>query len=210
MDKDTLVKLHEDVPAWHYDRGIKQNILQHFWHSQRFSNVLKVVKPATGSILDVGCHGGLFTQKIVNKSQARDVYGVDISPTAISLATQRIPFGKFAIADAHKLPFKDNFFSTVYCLEMLEHVDDPVKVLSEIKRVLKNGGVAVLLIPTDNKLFQLIWFLWNLVYPVWKHVHVQSFQRKDLEKTLERLKFTNIESKTFLLGMLKLTTCEKH
>ncbi len=48
------------------------------------------------------------------------------------------------VADAHKLPFGDASFETVVCSEMLEHADNPQKVIDEIKRVLKPGGRVVL------------------------------------------------------------------
>lgn len=48
------------------------------------------------------------------------------------------------VADAHNLPFKDGSFEVVVCSEMLEHADDPQKVIDEIGRVLKPGGLAVL------------------------------------------------------------------
>lgn len=48
------------------------------------------------------------------------------------------------VGDAHNLPFKDESFEVVVCSEMLEHADDPPKVISEIERVLKPGGLVVL------------------------------------------------------------------
>ena len=48
------------------------------------------------------------------------------------------------VGDAHNLPFKDESFEVVVCSEMLEHADNPQKVISEIKRVLKPRGRVVL------------------------------------------------------------------
>ena len=48
------------------------------------------------------------------------------------------------IGDAHKLPFKDGTFEVVVCSEMLEHAENPQKVVSEIERVLNPGGCVVL------------------------------------------------------------------
>lgn len=48
------------------------------------------------------------------------------------------------VGDAHILPFKDGSFEMVVCSEMLEHADDPRKVIAEIRRVLKPGGRVVL------------------------------------------------------------------
>lgn len=204
-----LLEIHEDVPAYHYDEGIKNNLFQRIWHARRFSQILEVVKPVSGAILDVGCHSGTFTQKLLAKVGTKKVYGVDISPGAIAAIKKRIPFGEFKVADGINLPYEDNFFEAVFCLEMLEHVDNPIKVLSEIHRVLKKGGYAIILVPTDNRMFKFIWFLWTLYYPVWRHAHVQSFKNNELEKILEKLNFKKINSQTFNLGMLKRVVCYK-
>lgn len=203
------MEIHEDVPADHYDQGIKNNLLQRIWHARRFSQILKIVKPVNGAVLDVGCHSGTFTQKLLSRVGTTKIYGVDISASAILLAKKRIPFGEFKIADGASLPYEDNFFEAVFCLEMLEHVDDPIKVLSEIYRVLKKGGYAIILVPTDNSMFKFIWFFWTLYFPVWRHAHVQSFKNNELEKILREINFKKIDSKTFNLGMLKRVVCYK-
>jgi SAM-dependent methyltransferase len=52
--------------------------------------------------------------------------------------------------DIHEMPFADNRFDVVLCNHVLEHVRDDMKALSEIKRVLKPGGWAILLVPFFN------------------------------------------------------------
>ena len=208
-DHKTLLEIHEDVPADHYDQGIKRNLFQKYWHSRRFNEVKKIIKPVSGSVLDVGCHSGTFTNVILSKMGSNNIYGVDISPEAIRLAKKRIPFGHFEVADAAKLPFKNDFFDAVFCLEVLEHVDDPVAALKEIYRVMKQGSYGVILVPSDNKLFKLVWFLWTMYYPVWRHAHVQSYSNGTLEKIIQGLNLKIKKVKDFNLGMLKLIIFEK-
>lgn len=205
----TLLEIHEDVPANHYDLGIKNNLFQRYWHLKRFKEVLAKVKIVDGPILDIGCHGGTFTEKIISKTGNKKIYGVDISPSAIKLVQTRIPNGHFMVADAHKLPFKNSFFEEVVCLEVLEHVDNPSQVVAEIWRVLKKRGWVIILIPTDNFLFKFIWFLWTLYYPIWRHAHVQSFTNNSLEKLIKSVGLEIKDSKTFNLRMLKILVCQK-
>lgn len=49
--------------------------------------------------------------------------------------------------DIHQMPFEDNRFDAVLCNHVLEHVADDIKAMSEIRRVLKPGGWAILQIP---------------------------------------------------------------
>lgn len=205
----TLLEIHEDVSADHYDQGIKKNLFQKYWHSRRFVEILKVIKPVNGSILDVGCHSGTFTQKILQRTGSQNIYGIDVSRSAITLAKKRIPQGNFQVADAAQLPFKNTSFEAIFCLEMMEHVVDPVRVLREIKRVGKVGSRVYILVPSENKLFKLIWFLWTMYYHHWNHAHIQHFSNGMLEKLVKNIGFKIIKIKTFHLGMLKLIVAEK-
>jgi SAM-dependent methyltransferase len=49
--------------------------------------------------------------------------------------------------DIHHIPFSDNMFDVILCNHVLEHVDDDIKAMREIRRVLKPGGFAILQVP---------------------------------------------------------------
>ncbi|HEY9116965.1 MAG TPA: methyltransferase domain-containing protein [Roseivirga sp.] len=51
--------------------------------------------------------------------------------------------------DVHDIPFEDNTFDVVFCNHVMEHVDDDIKAMSEIHRVLKPGGWAIIQSPQD-------------------------------------------------------------
>ncbi len=78
--------------------------------------------------LDIGSGGSSYHRFFPNR------LSVDIDPA-------RKPD---MVADAHDLPFKDGEFDLVLCTEVLEHVKDPKKVISEIGRVLTPGGQVIL------------------------------------------------------------------
>jgi len=52
--------------------------------------------------------------------------------------------------DIHEIPFQENSFDVVLCNHVLEHVRDDIKAMSEIHRVLKPGGFAILQVPFFN------------------------------------------------------------
>jgi len=197
-------KIHEGVAPDHYDKAISTNLLQKIWHKTRFMALSGFLEPVDGKILDIGCHSGLCTEEIIAKTSPLEVHGIDLSVKAIEKARRRIKNGKFLVGDAENLPYQRDFFDGVFCIEMLEHVDRPDKVLAQIQKILKKGKYAVIMVPTDNLLFQTIWFIWNLRHPVWKHVHVQSFKGDTLEKLSEELGFKVDKVKKFNLGMLKI------
>lgn len=203
-----LLEHHEDVPPDHYDKGIKKLFFLKYYHEKRFKEVTKRIERAE-KVLDIGCHGGLFTSYLVKTTKAKKVYGIDVSRQAVLMAKKRIKNGIFKVANAHDLPFKDNFFDGVFCLEVLEHVENPKKVLKEVKRVLKKDGYGIVLVPTDNLLFRIIWWGWNKLNPVWKHTHIQSFRGESLDELIREVKFTILEVGYFHLGMLKIVKFKK-
>ncbi|HAA14224.1 MAG TPA: SAM-dependent methyltransferase [Cytophagales bacterium] len=54
--------------------------------------------------------------------------------------------------DVHEIPFEDNTFDIVFCNHVMEHVDDDIKAMGEIRRVLKPGGWAIMQSPQDYDL----------------------------------------------------------
>lgn len=84
-------------------------------------------------VLDVGAGRG-YLQDVVS-----DYVGLDISPTA-----RRFFHKPFVLGSATNLPFKDGEFDAVWTIWVLEHVPNPEQALSEMRRVLKPGGLLYL------------------------------------------------------------------
>ncbi|KKU08919.1 MAG: hypothetical protein UX13_C0054G0001, partial [Candidatus Woesebacteria bacterium GW2011_GWB1_45_5] len=166
--------LHEGVPANWYYQSLKVDPFQKYWHKRRFEEVSAVLEPVKGKILDIGCADGMFSKVIFDKTKAKELIGMDVLASSINWAEKHWAKSKgmkFFVGDAHNLKFESGTFDAVVALEVLEHVENPVEVLKEIKRTLKKGGYGVFLVPSDNDLFKIVWFLWLHFYPrgwVWK------------------------------------------
>lgn len=215
MDTKKIAEdLHHNVPANWYYQSLKIDPFQRFWHKSRFREVKKVSEKAT-NVLDVGCADGMFTNVILNATTAKKITGLDVVKTSISWAKKHWKNNKkmnFVIGDAHKLNFKTNTFDAVYCLEALEHVAIPNQVLSEFKRVMKKGGFGVFLVPSDNNLFKVVWWLWLHFYPrgwVWRDTHIQTYRDNYLPKVCKKVGFKIEVDKKFNLGMLHLVKVRK-
>ena len=113
----------------------------------RFSNPLWVARRclhravrrqryrATGWLLDIGCGSRPYQHLFEHVSR---YVGIDIPS----------PYCKVdAFADGMHLPFQDATFDTVLCNQVLEHVCEPHRLISEIERVLKPGGTLMLTTP---------------------------------------------------------------
>lgn len=96
-------------------------------------------------ILDVGCGGGELTKKIKERTCA-ETYGVDISSKNCQIAKRKGIITKEADLN-DKIPFTDKFFDLVFAGDVIEHLVNPDKFLKEVKRVLKEKGILIVITP---------------------------------------------------------------
>ncbi|QBB69582.1 class I SAM-dependent methyltransferase [Pseudolysobacter antarcticus] len=99
-------------------------------------------KIGSARLLNLGCSTGIIDEYLAGHVAA--VTGVDIDEPAIALASSRrtAPNVEFLLDDAMRLSFADASFEIVICSQVYEHVPDPVKMMGEIHRVLRPGGVC--------------------------------------------------------------------
>jgi len=130
-------------------------------------------------VLDVGCGNGRLLGALENKQI--DYIGIDNSLKLIDEAKKRFPRGNFQVADALNLPFPENYFDKIYSIAVLHHIPSKefrLRVLEEIKRVLKPKGLLIL----------TVWNLWQRK-TAWKSFFNKAFL-KILGKT--KLDFKDI------------------
>lgn len=90
-------------------------------------------------LLDVACGDGYWTKKLI--PHARGVIGFDFNQKRLQQAQKLAKFLTGVIrCDAHDLPMRDKVFDTAVGICVLEHFEDDVKALCELRRVLKGGG----------------------------------------------------------------------
>jgi|GEM_PF-1909627 SAM-dependent methyltransferase len=126
------------------------------------------------TILDVGCGEGFFSNRILQRfAHCNLLIGVDISIEEIAKAKQESVHERteYIVADAKYLPLKNATFDLVFSKDLLHHVDKPIKVLKEIKRVSNN----IIIIVEANRC-NLI----ELLYTKFGHQHFTLGQLKFL------------------------------
>ena len=111
--------------------------------------ILNLAGPATkgkNKLLDIGCGSGEISLTL--KTLGYDVYGVDFSGKAIQLAEEAGLKCEQVDVD-EGLPMPDSSYDVVWAGDVIEHVFDPIGVLTEISRVMNKGGVFYSTIPHD-------------------------------------------------------------
>ena len=111
---------------------------------------------SSGSILDIGCGEGYYTDIIERKSGA-SISAFDISREAVKLAHRRNPHLSLAVASAYKVPVGDESFDLA--LNMFSHL-----ATEELYRTLRKDGIFIMAIPGEEHLFGLKAATYNTPY----------------------------------------------
>ncbi len=177
--------------------------LQRFWHRNKLW-VLDQVTPIANDhvVVDVGCGSGNLTLHSAEK--CRLAIGLDPSESAVkfcnSISTAR---SVFIPAAGDALPFPDESVDVVLFVEVIEHLDEPMKIISEIWRILKKGGLAF--VTTPNYAFPSLWtpveWLADQSRMVAKmgggEQHVQKFSPRSLADMFQKAGFKTERLGTF-------------
>ena len=135
-------------------------------------------------ILDVGCGEGLLGSFLVEDNE---VFGVDIHKNKIKKCLNKGIKAQLVKED-DGLPYEDNALDVVTCCDVLEHLLDPFKMVSEINRVLKKGGMFLSTVPNMYDLRTRIAFpfgLWTKITFGANLGHIRFYSKKTHKKLIE-------------------------
>lgn len=143
-----------DISTYEVEAEVEAN---HWWfvaRRQLFADVIARLGLGTGSrVLDVGTSTGTNLRLLEELGYTNRV-GLDMSDDAIRYCAEK-GLGKVEKGDVCQLPFRDGEFDPVLATDIIEHVDDDTRALSEIRRVLARGGTAIITVPAFPSLWGL-------------------------------------------------------
>lgn len=117
------------------------------WTAQLRAYLFKKVSLDTAHrILDLGCGTGALLEEFPGKM---GIYGLDLSLPAVNQAAYHAPGASLACADAETTPFASATFDIVFCHFVLLWVRDPLKIVTEMRRVTRPGGAVLALAEPD-------------------------------------------------------------
>lgn len=163
-------------------------------HERRMLSRLGLTFTRKQSVLDVGCGGGDEekrggTMSYVIAQQAGKVIGVDIQPNPAwkGLQSKSSNLG-ICVADARKLPFRDNTFDLVFAKDLLHHIDNHTLAVAEMKRVAKARGSLIIV---ESNRYNPIKYVLLTMMRGHQHFTSQYFRQLILKH------FTDAEFKSF-------------
>jgi len=168
-----------------YTHGHHESVLQsHKWRTVENSAqfLVKHLQP-NSTLLDAGCGPGNITAEISELIPDGKIVGVDYSREIIDQARREYPDShyknlEFKAADIYELDFADHTFDVVYMHQVLQHLQDPVSALVELRRVLKPGGILACR-EADYGLFG--WYPELPALDRWRELYREVTQRNNSE-----------------------------
>ena len=126
---------------------------RHWWYRGRRSVLERVIDdlglPAGARILDAGCGSG---RNMVEFARHGRVTGVELSATSVALARER-EAGEVIEGSVLEMPLPDATFELAASLDVIEHLEDDLGALRELRRVVAPGGALLVTVPA----YQWLW-----------------------------------------------------
>lgn len=200
IDQGVYSRINNDVYQTQGDSWWQPDSILHLLKTSvnpwRVGYAIKVLKkldidPNGKTALEVGSGGGILTEEICKMGFTTS--GIDPAEESLQTARNHAEVEGLTITyekgSGEEIPFPDQSFDCVFCCDVLEHVRDLPKVISEISRVLKPGGVFIY--DTLNRTFISkivaikIWQEWKRWAFMPPNLHVwKMFIKPDEIKTL--------------------------
>jgi SAM-dependent methyltransferase len=168
------------------------------WDEKTFRKVMGPMI-GLGSVLDYGCGLGYAYQARLSRSVQKYV-GADVSPLAVQNAQSKGLEAGLINPDDGRIDASSNAFDGVTCVEVMEHLYDPLQAAREIHRVLKPGGLLLLTVPNFGYHAWRLLALLRAQVPSegtpenkWNGPHIRFYSKLTLSRMLRAAGFTDLQ-----------------
>jgi SAM-dependent methyltransferase len=161
---------------------------RHWWYRGRRTVIERVLDgldlPPGARILDAGCGSG---RNMVELARRGTVTGIELSETSVALARAR-GCGEVVEGSVLEMPFPDASFELAVSLDVVEHLEDDVGALRELRRVVVPGGTLLVTVPAYR-------WLWS-GHDVINHHH-RRYTRRSLQCAAEQAGWRQVRTTYF-------------
>jgi ubiquinone/menaquinone biosynthesis C-methylase UbiE len=144
---DALTEFHEETAGDNHfiDRASRQHAL----------NTLEQLQPASPVILDIGCSSGFMLRALRQHLPRAFAIGSDYVRGPLEHITEMMPNVPLLHFDLTQCPLPDHCVDAVILLNVLEHIEDDVRAMGHVYRILAPGGMAVIEVPAGPDLYDI-------------------------------------------------------
>ena len=151
-------------------------------------------------VLDVGCGTGVLLKALARSVPGASLCGVDPAPAMVEVARERLGrSARLVLGTAEELPFAREEFDLVVSTNALHYFPRPLQALSEVSRVLRPGGKAVVTDWCDDYLACKVC---NLGLRLFSNAHVRTYGRDDCRRLLEGASFASVQVESYKINWL--------
>jgi ubiquinone/menaquinone biosynthesis C-methylase UbiE len=175
----------------------------------RLKRCLEGLVHCSGKVLEIGCGAGRMVKNLKFHCPDIEIHGCDISYKAIHRASSdEQQKANFAVADVQTLPYADESFDIVVGFDIMEHVPDVQRTITETYRVLKKGGRFHIHAPCEGNPFTIYWILGKI--GIARNLkrkyagHIQKLRTKELLASLRKQGYrtTDVKYSWHVIGQL--------
>ncbi len=149
---------------------------RHWWYRGRRTVLDGVIGnlglPPGARILDAGCGSG---RNMVELARHGTVTGIELSETSVAIARERA-VGEAISGSVLEMPFPDDSFDFAVSLDVIEHLEDDLAALTELRRTIVPGGALLVTVPA----YQWLWSGHDEI-----NHHHRRYSRRSLQSVAE-------------------------
>ncbi len=179
---------------------------EQLWNSYFLDSINKFAEHR-GKLMEIGFGSGSFLK--LAHEQGWDVYGVELSPLNVKQASEELELPNIHYGTVEDAGYPDNLFDVVAAFNFIEHVPDLRATLGQLRRVLRPGGLLVLLCPNisgiyhelvpevfgDNDPLKITWI---------PPIHLSYFNKSNFKQLLESTGFQVLSDESYGTNLLWL------
>ena len=168
-----------------------------FWFTSRNELITWFIKkyfPKAENLLEIGCGTGFVLSGIERAFPNMTLFGSEIYSQGLALAKKRLKTVELFQIDARDIPF-ENEFDVIGAFDVLEHIDEDIKVIKEMYKATKPQGGIIITVPQHQ-------FLWSKADE--EACHVRRYTKKDLTAKIEEAGFKIISVTSFVTFLFPL------
>jgi SAM-dependent methyltransferase len=171
-----------------YERQTHQAEDRHWWYRGRRKvldgAITGLTLPKPTRILDAGCGSG---RNMLELARFGSVTGIELSDTSVQLARAR-DVGEVIAGSVLEMPFADDSFDLAVSLDVIEHLEDDLGALRELRRTLAPGGTLLITVPA----YQWLWSGHDEI-----NHHHRRYTRRTLQRVAEQAGWTQVRTTYF-------------
>jgi len=183
------------------ERETKKALQYRLWRRTHeiLLSIEQFAKAPVRDMIDLGTADGKMLEVIHQKYKNARCVGIEYSEDLVNFAKTKFPHLEIAQGDVQSLGFSENSFDVAIAAAVIEHISDPAKMISEVKRILRPGGVFILTSPDP------FWeHLATLVGHLKKEQHQVLMDLKQLSSLTSKLGFSILRAQKFMLSPIGL------